>query len=334
MAGIATFLDPALLPARTQEQQPFDDAMAYVMQNFPKWGGEVNATLAAISTLAAGGVYAIPFKFSTATADGDPSPGFLRVDNATQNAATTIRLDLVGMDTVDYTGLIDTFDASTSSIKGQIRIAKMADPSKFIDFNVTARAAPAGYRNISVTVLVASSANPFANNDPVMLFFQRTGDKGDIGPTGYLVPTLVVREEYGAGVQGPTILSGKTYRALNTVRTNSIIGASLANGQVTLPAGTYDFEGSAVLLIGGYAHKTLLWNLTDNAVIEYGMDQYTGANSYNDGGVSTVRGRFAIAATKVVQLATFSNIATTAGGGIGSGTYATVCSELILKKAA
>ncbi|MFC5548204.1 hypothetical protein [Massilia aerilata] len=275
MAGITTFLDASQLPGRSQDQQTFDNAMAYVMQNFPKWGSEINATLAALNALQAGGVYAMPYKFSTTTTDGDPGAGFLRLDNATQNAAATLRLDLAGMDTVDYTGLIDTFDASTSAVKGQIRIAKQSDPSKFLDFNVTARAAPSGYRNISVSPIASTSASPFANNEPVMLFFQRTGDKGTAGDL--IAPTIYVREEYASGVNAPAYTSGQA-RALNTVAVNTIAGASLSGGVIMLPPGTYDFDGNA--WSGASSHRVYVRNITDGTIVSVGTTESTSGRSF------------------------------------------------------
>jgi hypothetical protein len=129
----------------------------------------------------AGGAVTIEQKFSTATADADPTNGFLRLDNATQNLATTIRADLLDQAGKDWTTVLDTFDASTSPVKGQIRIAKKGDRSKWLVFNLTARAAPAGYRNFTVTCIGSSSANPFANNDNLILHFSRTGDVAGAG---------------------------------------------------------------------------------------------------------------------------------------------------------
>ena len=186
MAGITTFLDESQMPNRTQEQKVFDNLLAYVFQNFPKWGREVNDTLGAMNALQAGGAYALPYIFDTATSDVDPGAGKLRLSSATQNAATVMRLDLTAGGQ-DYTTLLDTMDSSTSVIKGTIRLVKQGDHSKWMTFDLTARAAPAGYRNLSVVCTDSSSASPFAKEDPLLLFFQRNGDKGETGASG-MVP--------------------------------------------------------------------------------------------------------------------------------------------------
>lgn len=172
------------LPNRQMSQDVFDLAMAGMMVDLPVWAAQVNATAAALNSIAAGGAYAIPYVFSTTTTDADPGAGFLRLGNATQNASTVMRLDLTSSAGTDYTAVLDTFDDSTSAIKGHLRLVKMGDPSKWLSFSITTLASPAGYRNLTVASTGGSVASPFANGDSVMLFFQRNGDKGDTGATG------------------------------------------------------------------------------------------------------------------------------------------------------
>jgi len=141
---------------------------------------QINNTLASMNQLQAGGAYALPYIFDTATADADPGAGKLRLSSATQSSSTAVRLDLTAGGQ-DYTTLLDTFDSSTSAIKGSIRLVKQGDMSKWMTFDITARGAPTGYRNLTVVCTDSSSASPFAKDDQVILFFQRTGDRGEIG---------------------------------------------------------------------------------------------------------------------------------------------------------
>ena len=185
MAGITTFLDESKMPNRSQEQKLFDNLVAYVFQNLPKWGREVNASLGSFNAALAGGAYALRYVFDTATADADPGVGRLRLSSASQNTSTAMRLDLTAGGQ-DCTTLIDTMDGSTSIIKGSIRLVNEGDLGKWMTFDVTARAAPAGYRNLTVMCTGSSSANPFAAGDGLMLFFQRSGDRGQPGANGML----------------------------------------------------------------------------------------------------------------------------------------------------
>lgn len=86
---------------------------------------------------------------------------------------------------------------------------------------------------------------------------------------------LHVRDEKAANVQGGTFTAG-AYRTrdLNTVRTNTIPGASLANNQITLPAGEYIIDASAPAYSVGNNHAAL-YNVTDSAWITIGSSEYS-----------------------------------------------------------
>lgn len=182
---------PGTAPARSQAPATFianADAhvawQATLVSDINTWREQANTLAGSLNALAAGTAVAIPYTFSTTTTDSDPGAGVLRLDNATQNTATTIRADLVGSDGSTWTDVLSTFDDSTSTIKGYIRLVKVSDATKWIIFSVSALASPAGYKNITVAVVSASSATPFANGDGLLLEFTRNGDKGDTGSSG------------------------------------------------------------------------------------------------------------------------------------------------------
>ena len=166
----------------------FASDMDTMISEYPAFISGANAQAAAIdataAAFAAGTAIGIPYIFSTTTTDADPGAGYLRLDNATQNTATTIRADLVGADGTTWTDVLATFDDSDSAIKGNIMLQKISDATKWILFSVSSIATPAGYRNIAVAVIGSSAASPFANNDSVVLKFTRAGDKGDKGDAG------------------------------------------------------------------------------------------------------------------------------------------------------
>ncbi len=182
---------PSPVPVRTMEQTVFDAAYAA----FIAWqalsiteqntlAAELNALSASMVAAAGANAIAITYNFNTATGDTDPGPGELRLDNATQNISTVMRMDLLDIGATDWTSVLDTLDDSTNPVKGQARLSKVGDGTKWIVFNVTSMASPSGYRNLSVTVVGASSASPFANGDDVTFAFTRAGDKGDQGDQG------------------------------------------------------------------------------------------------------------------------------------------------------
>jgi hypothetical protein len=298
---ITVLLDPTQMPARTQDQTVFDNNMANLAANLPTLGAQMNLVAATMNAYSAGTAYSIPYTFDAATADADPGAGKIRFDNATQSGTTTLRLDLLGSNGIDYTTLVDSFDASTSIVKGAIRIEKAADPTKFIAFNVTGRAAPAGYRNVAVSYVGISSANPFANGDALVLKFQRTGDKGDPGVVTAF-PMLHARDEKTSGTSGGAIVASTwTARTLNTVKKNSITGASVAGNQITLPAGTYRFRGRAPAFDAN-AHQAALYNVTDGGFAMVGSTSYSGPTTTPMSSDSDLAGEIILAAPKVFEL--------------------------------
>lgn len=150
------------------------------------WTGQANALATSLNAIASGTAISFQYTFSTTTTDSDPGAGSLRLDNATQNTATTIRLDLVDSVGTTRTDAINLFDDSTSAIRGFITLVKVGDASKWLLFSVSALASHSGYKNVTVANVASSAANPFSDGDSLAVQFTRNGDKGDTGATGTL----------------------------------------------------------------------------------------------------------------------------------------------------
>lgn len=144
-------------------------------------------------------------------------------------------------------------------------------------------------------------------------------------------PTLYARDEKPAGSVGGTATAAAwVQRVLNTVKSNTITGASLSANQITLPAGTYEYEGSAP---GAQCdtHRIRLWNVTDGSVIDVG----TIADSSNIP-VSTnshVSGVFTIASQKTIEIQ--HRLTTVVGSyalGRSSGVAPELFAEITLRK--
>ena len=179
----------SIIPNSVTSPTSFDSDIDTLLSELNPRITQANTMAAAMNAIAAGGALSAVYTFSTTTTDADPGAGILRFDNATQNAATTIRADLLGSDARDMTNVLATFDDSTSTVKGYINLYKASDETAFIVFSVSAMASPSGYRNITVAVVASSATNPFADADALVMEFTRTGDKGETGAAG--VVTLV-----------------------------------------------------------------------------------------------------------------------------------------------
>lgn len=291
---------------------------------------QFDALAASLNSLAAGSANKLAYTIDlSSTTMADPGAGKLRFNSATQNTATALALDVVGSDTVDYTALIGTFSASTSTVLGTLRLEKAADPTKYLLFNVTALTLPTGYRQLTVTCTASSAASPFVANDAVLLSFSRTGDKGDTGSTP-AYPTLRVRDERANGTSPETAINGVNTRVLNTVKKNTISGASLSSNQVTLPSGTYKVTGTCpAYSSSGAGHQAYLYNITDASVAVIGTSENCSGNSTR----SIIEGEMTIAAAKAFEVR-HKVSGTGALGAPGSGGVGEVYTEIAFEKVA
>lgn len=280
----------------------------------PQLVSEINATEANMSAYAAGGAYAIPYTFDAATTADDPTPGKLRLNNAAQSSATALHLDLASSATQDVSALLDQLDASTSAVKGKLRLVRVADPDNWLTFDVTARTSLTGYRTLTISNGTGSVASPFVNGDSLVMLFQRTGDKGEMGPA-YVPQTMYMRDQQASGVGGQTLTSGSwNLRRINTVVQNDIPSASLSANQFTLPAGKYWIDIEAA----GYncdAHRVRLYNVTDSVITDMGSAEHSPVSS-NSPTWSKLRLPLTIAATKVFKIEHYSF--NNGSGGVGT----------------
>lgn len=110
-----------------------------------------------------------------------------------------------------------------------------------------------------------------------------------------------VREEQSSGLNGGTFTAGSYLtRVLNTVKANSIPGASLSSNRITLPAGTYEIDASAPGFAVG-SHKAILYNVSSAAVILVGSTEVS-SNTYGTTSRSVIKGRFTLAGSQQVEL--------------------------------
>ncbi|MGY8632549.1 hypothetical protein RAD15_08640 [Bradyrhizobium sp. 14AA] len=116
---------------------------------------------------------AIAYKFSTKTADTDPGAGALRLNDVDQARATGIFLDLLDKSGRDRSDGLDLLDQSSEHIKGQVRLVKADDPSRWLAFDLSAAVKGKGYRKLMLACTDASGPRPFADNDGVVLLFTR-----------------------------------------------------------------------------------------------------------------------------------------------------------------
>jgi len=121
------------------------------------------------------------FTFSTTTAMADPGAGILRYNNATVASVTAIAIDDTTADAgnPDIAAWIASWDDSSSTVKGYLRIVEPGTPANYAVFDITGLTDNAGWTELAVTHVDSNST--FADTDSIRVMFSRTGD---IGATG------------------------------------------------------------------------------------------------------------------------------------------------------
>jgi hypothetical protein len=244
--------------------------------------GQLNTFLGQLNTIAAGGGYSLPYNFWDTTGPSGQG-GFVTIDTgSTVRTTTRLWIDLTTAAGLSVDALLTNAMNSSSASKGYVRLQKLNDPAQWATFTVTS------YNKLSATQGVAfvtpdtsSQVAPFANGDSIILFFQRTGDKGDKGDLAYVqLPVMHVRQELASGTSGGVGNTSYSTRSLNITKKNTITGASLSANSISLPAGTYRFRSIAPAAING-GHQA---RLNIGGTFFYGTSGYgagTGANTHS-----------------------------------------------------
>lgn len=110
------------------------------------------------------------FTYSTTTADADPGAGTFRANNATLSSATALYVDLAEHGATDVTAWLDSLDDNTGTIKGRIRLASIADPTKWIVYNLTGWTTAAGYRKLTVVYVAGPGGITTTAGDTMLTF--------------------------------------------------------------------------------------------------------------------------------------------------------------------
>ncbi|WP_027864256.1 hypothetical protein [Massilia alkalitolerans] len=272
---------------------------------------ELVGLVANLNSIAAGGAYALPYLFNSPAAAiggavGTASGGHL----AFSNEATVLLIDTKNLQGVSVKAILNAISTSSSAVKGTLRIVKQSDPSTFAIYNITSYTEDAGGKYGYFAVSYVLENGLFAENDPVILHLQRTGDKGDTGAAA-INPSAKFSDRKSSGVSGGTNVTGEQTRTLNTTDYNTA-GVTLSGNQVTIQPGTYEIQGRAPAHAVGY-HRASLYNVTDGTPALVGSSEYASPA----GGVqssSAFMGRIVLTTAKTFSVRHYTGQATTSTG--------------------
>jgi len=144
------------------------------------WPAGVSMAGSTGATGATGGT-GIDYTWDTGTTAGDPGAGKIRANNATLSSATALYISETDRLGNGLSALIQSWDDSTSTIKGVLEAIDLTTPANRVFFNVTGTISDnGGYNTITVAYKSGVTSLTAVN---VNLLFVPTGDKG----TGDLV---------------------------------------------------------------------------------------------------------------------------------------------------
>jgi len=142
--------------------------------------GAPGATGSAGATGATGPNVGLDYAWSTSTS-GDPGTGKVLVNHATPASATQLNISESNRQSASQSAYIATWDDSTNTSKGVIRILDVAAPgTNFLEYEITGSLTDQGaYDTFPVTYI--GGAGTIANDAIVSVVFVRTGNKGADG---------------------------------------------------------------------------------------------------------------------------------------------------------
>lgn len=239
----------------------------------------------------------IGFTWDTNTADTDPGSGRIRANNASLALTTTLFVDLFSADGMDVTAWLDGLGDSTSTNKGRLILQSAAKPAEHVVFNVSAVVSAAGYRKL-VVAYVSGTPNLIAD-EPVVLGFSATGDKGDTGvpgPTGSGSSVHLAKD-------GVTITTSPVSQ-INFTGSNitvtadggvSVTGGSGTGGEKTFTVGaTISAAGKAVALRTDGKIEPVAATSTASTVLGAALDILPAGTAAYDTCVDPVSGKIVV----------------------------------------
>lgn len=267
------------------------------------------------------------YYFSTETANADPTTGRLRLNAATQNTATVIRLSQLNGRVEDVAVWLDVMAGGVTTPLGVITLYDTIDPKRFLRFELDAMTDQGAYWDLSVTPAESSHPNPFVDGEAVFASFipgvAPSGTVVPVGSLGPIAPSRILGRAEGAGTGDVTELTPTQVVAIIDGENATWTGAHSFTGATH----TVNVSGAASITAGTTASITTTTgdiNLTpgDDLVVtaaDFVAIAATAGSVQFNAGVDVI----AIATDDVILTAS-DNIALTAGTNITAASTADI----------
>ncbi len=131
----------------------------------------------------------LAFYFSTETGAADPTVGRMRLNQATQNTATVIRVSESNGRLQSVQPWLDVMSGGPTTPLGTLTMVDAINPGRFLRFDLNTMTDQGAYWDLGVTIIESSDANPFVEDEPVVIgFIAGVSAAGSTVPVGSLSP--------------------------------------------------------------------------------------------------------------------------------------------------
>src|SRR5690606_29805995 len=148
--NLIDYLNRELYPAVKQTRDKVNDVYLQVADNAPS-------------------ANPLGFYFSTETGAADPTTGYLRLDSATQNATTIVRVSQTNARLVDVAPWLDVMNGGATEPLGVLTITDAINPARFLRFDLDIMTDQGDYWDLAVSFIESSHDNPFVQDQALLL---------------------------------------------------------------------------------------------------------------------------------------------------------------------
>jgi hypothetical protein len=190
----------------------------------------------------------LSYYFSTNTAAADPTSGRIRLDNATQNAATTIRLSELNSRLTSAVAWLDVMQGSITTPIGVVTLSDAINPGRFVRFNLNTMTDNGAYWDLGVTPVESSHVNPFTEGEAVVVSFI-----AGVASGGATVASTAI----GAYIRA---VSASPFAASQTGSITNATGSLMSSGTLFLPLLNTLFNAQV-------SSANVAWRLSGNSLL-------------------------------------------------------------------
>lgn len=180
----------------------------------------------------------LAYYFSTTTTAADPTAGRVRLNQATQNTATIIRVSESNARLQSIQPWLDVMSGGPTTPLGTVTLLDAINPGRFLRFDLNTMTDQGAYWDLGVTFIEGSDTSPFVDGEAVTLgFIAGVSAAGSTVPVTALSP--IANDTFVGNVSGGTA-------APAAVALSTLAGAGLTFGTHTINA-TAGAGGSLVV---------------------------------------------------------------------------------------